>query len=370
MNQKFKELWLIPIVPGIIAGIIVGVPFMVWGAWYSGVKLHSLFSLDWFKAVLTAPLPMWLFLVLLLVVVAIVPRLVRRIRELKEEVGKRGKEHLALQEHIKQKGVEHLAEIAALTKPQPKLHGVWNPVQTLWHMGTKAGKPAMQIVGWINLSTSDTNEILYLLAAYIEERRADIFMDLKVEPQVLQDCQVVCFFEPPLETDPSVPFTATIVVEDHKNRKYELPRQTFRPTTPAAPFPIPIPAKPAPELHIAWRGKSGWCWTQYQGERVVRISGDGPIQLDNATEKVIMTGARIEGAEFVGVFDNFEIEPGTVIFRGMNLDFKGIHPKGKEPLTVKLIFIDLRGNEYPTKEATFQPIDAPERYNGIPWAKV
>lgn len=26
VNQKFKELWVIPIVPGIISGIIVGVP--------------------------------------------------------------------------------------------------------------------------------------------------------------------------------------------------------------------------------------------------------------------------------------------------------------------------------------------------------
>ena len=98
--------------------------------------------------------------------------------------------------------------------------------------------------------------------------------------------------------------------------------------------------------------------------------GDGPIQLDNVSEKVIMTGVRLDGAEFVGVFDNFAIEPGAVIFRGMNLDFRGIHPEGPGAIRVKLVFIDLRGNEYPTKEATFQPIVDPERYNGIPWSKV
>lgn len=370
MNQKFKELWLIPIVPGIISGIVVGVPFMVWGAWYSGVKLHSLFSLDWFNAVLTAPLPMWIVLALLLGVAAIVPRLMRRNRKLKFEVEECGKENLALLEQMKQQGEKHLAEIEALEKPQPKLHAVWNQAQTLWHMGSKAGKPAMQIAGWIKLSSSDTDEILYLLAAYVNDHRADIFMDVKVEPGVLQDCQLVCFFEPPLETDPNVPFTATIAIEDHKNRKYELPRQTFRPTPPATQFPIPTPAKPAPELHIAWRGVSGWCWTKYQDERVVRISGDGPIQLDNVPEKVIMTGVRVEGAEFVGVFDNFEIEPGKVISRGMNMDFRGIHSKGKEPLTVRLVFIDLRGNEYPTKEATFKALESPEQFGGIAWTRL
>jgi hypothetical protein len=261
-------------------------------------------------------------------------------------------------------------ELEAMKGAEPKLHGVWNPSQAFWHMGRKANDPSMQIGGWISLSTSNTDEPLQLLAAYIGERRADIFMPVSVNPNVVQDTMVMLFFTPPLAENLKEPFRATIVVEDHKNRKYELPRQTFRPTPPAAPFPIPTPAKPAPELHIAWRGVSGWCWTQYQGERVIRISGDGPIQLDNVAEKVIMTGVRIEGAEFVGVFDNFIIEPGEVTFRGMNLDSRGIHPKGKEAITVKLVFIDLRGKEYPTKEATFQPIDAPESYNGIPWAKV
>lgn len=102
-------------------------------------------------------------------------------------------------------------------------------------------KPAMQIAGWIKLSSSDTDEILYLLSAFINDRRADIFMDVTVEPGELQDCSVMCFFEPPFETDPNMPFTATIVVEDHKNRRYELPRQTFRATPPASSFPIPTP---------------------------------------------------------------------------------------------------------------------------------
>lgn len=369
VNQHTKDVYVVPFIMAVVVGLLL-IPV---GAWLTNQPMRAIVTKEGLRSVVYANIPGWgalLLLICILVLAYFLYRLAVRIREFKKEMGERGKENFALIEQMKQKEREHEAEIEALKKPVPKLHAVWNQVQTFWHMGSSAGKPAMQIVGWIKLNSSDTDEILYLLTAYINDRRAYIFMDVKVEPEVLQDCQVVCFFEPPLETDPNVPFTATIVVEDHKNRRYELPRQTFRPTPPRTPFPIQTSTKAAPELHIAWRGISGWCWTQYQDERVVRLSGDGPIQLDNISERVMMIGVRIEGAEFVGAFDNFNLEPGQPVFRGMNLDFRGIHPKGKEPLTVKLVFIDLRGNEYPTKEATFQPVDVPERYNGIPWAKV
>jgi hypothetical protein len=80
-----------------------------------------------------------------------------------------------------------------------------------------------------------------------------------------------------------------------------------------------------------------------------------------------MTGVIIEGAEFVSVFDNFEMTPGETTFRGMNLDFKGINPEGKEPVTVKLIFVDLRGEKYPTNETIFNPLPLPKEFGGLPW---
>ena len=64
------------------------------------------------------------------------------------------------------------------------------------------------------------------------------------------------------------------------------------------------------------------------------------------------------------------LEPGQRTYRGMNLDFKGIETKGKEPVTVKLTFVDFKGNLYPTKEATFKALPNPEQYNGIPWSKL
>ena len=86
------------------------------------------------------------------------------------------------------------------------------------------------------------------------------------------------------------------------------------------------------------------------------IFGDSPILLENVQEKITITGVIVEGAEFVGVFDNFELIPGEPTFRGMNLDFKGIRPEAKKPVTVKLTFVDLRENKYPTNETTFKPL--------------
>lgn len=53
----------------------------------------------------------------------------------------------------------------------------------------------------------------------------------------------------------------------------------------------------------------------------------------------------------------------------MNLDFKGIHPEDKEPVTVKLTFVDLRGKKYPTGETTFKPLSSPNQRGGLPWPK-
>lgn len=142
---------------------------------------------------------------------------------------------------LKQKNAGLEAKVEELKGPQPKLHGIWNPAQSFWHMGSSGDKPAMQIGGWITLSTSNTNETLYLLTASIDGVQSTLRIDVKVEANRVQDCMVMAFFVPPLETDDKKPFTATIVVEDHKNRKYELPRTTFRATPPPLSVPPPPP---------------------------------------------------------------------------------------------------------------------------------
>lgn len=105
----------------------------------------------------------------------------------------------------------------------------------------------MQIGGWIHLTSSNTDEVIYLLAAYIDGRQSDIFMDVAVKPHAVNEEQVVLYMVPPLETDATKPFTATIVVEDQYNRKHTLPVQSFRATSSQAPPPPKVgkPADPA-----------------------------------------------------------------------------------------------------------------------------
>jgi len=370
MNPKSKELWVIPTIIALATGIPLGAGFMFLSLWLAGTPINASFSLEWIKAALSTSLPMWVTLAVLAVATIITGLFFRQRAKTAQQRAQWVSAICTLESaenRITKLNEEHAAEIEKLKAKEPRLHGVWNQSQAFWHMGRQGETPAMQIGGWIDLTSSNSKEVMFLLAAYIGERRSQMFMDVEVKPNVVNRCMVMLFMVPPLETDATRPYDATIVVEDQYNRKFSLPLQRFRATRGQAPFPTSVPGKPAPKLHVSWRGVSGWCWVQHEGERVLRISGDGPILLENVQEKVIITGALIEGAELVGVFDNFELSPGEPTFRGMNLDFKGINPVDKEPVTVKLTFVDLRGNKYPTNETTFKPLSLPNQYGGLPW---
>ena len=81
----------------------------------------------------------------------------------------------------------------------------------------------------------------------------------------------------------------------------------------------------------------------------------------------MITGVKVEGAVVSAVFDGFTLEPSEPLFRGISVKFKGPQPKDEEPLKVKLIFVDLRGNAYPVPEHEFKLLEHPERFGGIPF---
>jgi len=111
---------------------------------------------------------------------------------------------------------------------------------------------------------------------------------------------------------------------------------------------------PGPVLHMSWYGTSGWGWGGYGAESVLRIQGDVTMTMDNIKDTVIFTGVHLDGAEFVGNFDNFKIDPGETVTRGMMLNFRGLHPESDKPLTVQLAFQDLKGTRYPTRPVTLR----------------
>jgi membrane protein implicated in regulation of membrane protease activity len=359
MNQRTKDLWVIPIVISLATGIVLGAIFMFLGPWLTGTSIHPSFSLRWLKLALFVFLPVWVTLVVLLVTVILAGLFLRQRARTAEETERR--KHL--EDQIAKLNQEHEAEIEKLNSKEPRLHGVWNNSQTFWHLGRKGQEPMMQIGGWIDLTSSNTDEVIYLLAAYIDGQRSDILMDVAVKPNIVNHDQVMLFMVPPLETDATKPFTATVVVEDQYNRKHQLPVHTF-PSTPGQPPPAPANIeKPSPALHASWRGDSAWGWATAHPEEdpIYMVRGDVTLLVDNIAEPIIITGVEIEGAESVGNFDNFQLNPNQPVTRGMRVYFRGKAPKGTEDYAVQLVFKDLRGNRYPTVEHRFKPLPIPER---------
>jgi hypothetical protein len=352
MDKKIKELWVVPLIIALATGIPLGVLFTLLGLWLAGTPIHASFSINWLEAVLSTTLPVWVTLVVVAVATLLMGLYSRQRAKTAEQKALKG---------------EYKTEIEKRKTKEPRLHAIWNQQQVYWTLAKQGETPLMQIGGWIDLTSSNTHEVLFLLAAYIGEHRSQIFTEIEVKPNEVNRRMVMLFIAPLRELDDTKPYNATIVVEDQYNRRFSLPPHRFPAVAGPISFPTSGPEKSAPKLHISWRGNSGWCWRQHQREQVVRISGDAPILLENAEGKVLITGVQIEGAEFVGVFDNFELTPGQGTMRGMNLDFKGIKPAGEEPVTVKMTFVDLRGNKYPTNETTFRPLETPHQYGGLPW---
>jgi hypothetical protein len=371
MPQNFKERWGIPIIQNVIGGVIVGIPFMVWAAWYSGVKLHAIFSVAWFKAVLTAPVQVWLVFILLTVggfFVALYRRSLIALREERAQIALFIEEADTVKAQIETSRTEHAVEIKALKNNEPKLHGVWNNAQTFWAMGSKGNEPIMQIGGWINLTSSKTTAMIYVLNAYINGQRSEMFMPVEVRPNVVNERMLMLFMLPPLTTDLAEPFTATLVLEDQYNRKFEMPEHTFRATNRPVALPNAATApNSAPRLHASWLGSSDWGWASSnfadEGMCVYLIRGEVTLLLTNATERVHIVGAEIQGAKSMGDFETFDLYPDHPRKHELKFYFQGVAPKGTDNYAPQILFVDIQGNRYPTEPHEFHPFPVIDRVN-------
>lgn len=71
MDQKTKELWVIPSVIALATGIILGFLFLFLTAWATGVQLRSSFTFGWLKALLSVQMPLWTILLIAAVAAAV-----------------------------------------------------------------------------------------------------------------------------------------------------------------------------------------------------------------------------------------------------------------------------------------------------------
>jgi len=226
----------------------------------------------------------------------------------------------------------------------------------------------MQIGGWINLTSTNTTANIFILNAYINGQRSDMFIPVEVKPNVVNEEMLMLFMLPPLTKDLNEPFRATVVLEDQYNRKFEMPEHTFRATNRTAALPnTPTAPNLGPKLHASWLGSSDWGWASTnftdEGMRVYLIRGEVTLLLANATEPVHIVGAEIEGAKSMGDFETFDLHPDHPRKHEMKLYFRGPAPKGIDNYAPQITFVDIKGNRYPTEPHTFHPFPVIDRVN-------
>lgn len=123
----------------------------------------------------------------------------------------------------------------------PKLHVSWDRQQCFWHKGAVGLVPAMQIVGWAVVSSSDTDERIILREAYVKGTRPVISaLDIVVEPGKAVKTQISTFVQPVI-LDENAPLRTRVIIRDHQNREYVTPENIFRATPTPQRFQPPTP---------------------------------------------------------------------------------------------------------------------------------
>jgi hypothetical protein len=360
MKWDDHRSWVLGSVAAAIIGFGVAVFSVVYGAYYN--RTHHIAEWSALGNILRAQVPLWFVFPLgVLAAICLWKGYFYWRRNSYLEANAKEEAHWQTVADVLRTNRDSLEEkLAELERNEPKLHGVWNQAQAFWHKGRHGEEPMTQIGGWIDLTSSNTQDNIFLLAAYVDGRRSEIFIDVPVKPNIVNREMVMLFFHPPLHTFEGKPFEATIVVEDQFNRKYELPSQTFRAT--ASPMPS---RKPEPKLHASWLATSDWGWVGSslvdEGFRTYIIRGEVTFLLENAPEPIYIVGVDIEGAKSMGDFENFALTSGQTEKRSMNLYFQGKAPEGNDHYEPALVFRDIKGNRYQTPPHRFIPLPIPER---------
>ena len=192
MNQHTKDVYVIPSVITVVGGLLL-IPV---AAWFTNVPMRTVVTFAGIKNLWFAPVSAWvafMFFVAAVFVVYLYRRSRTELRDEEQRTARLREEVGIVQDQIKLIRRDHEAELAALKSKEPKLHGIWIPTQAYWAYGAHGTQAATQVVGWIDMSSSNTKENIFLLAGYINGRRAQIFGDLTVRPGVVNKSQVFLF---------------------------------------------------------------------------------------------------------------------------------------------------------------------------------
>jgi len=131
VTQRTKDVIVIPAVITLVGGFL----FMLWSAWYTGVKLHAPLSVTWLKAVFGVPVPLWFTMPVVIVSFALAWKgfasLLERRKLVKANeylLGERKKDShaITLSAYWKVRAQQFEEIIEGMKHPHPVLHASWS----------------------------------------------------------------------------------------------------------------------------------------------------------------------------------------------------------------------------------------------------
>lgn len=255
----------------------------------------------------------------------------------------------------------------AIRSKNPALHLVWSGAAG-WGTGgimqqNSKMEPVFCIQGPAIITSSHLKESVTITGVQLKgaEYAGPNFQTLTIKPRRTLRRNLVLMFRG-VTPAAGKAFKAELTLIDIKGTQYKLQPATLR-AFPGQMLPSVQPSEPGPLLHASWRADSDWGWAtpHPKEDPIYMIRGEVTLQMDNITDTVTITGVEIEGADFKGQFDNFDLIPGRVETKRMKIHFRGQAPKSIDDYIVGLVFRDLRGNRYPAAEHRFKPLPIEDR---------
>ncbi len=255
MDQKTKELWVIPAIVGIVTATVVSFVFIYITAWVMGLPLMHKFSFEWIFAALQARVPVW---TVLLVVVAlagfftlflsqrvktkIAEKLAKSAKtELDEAVAHRETQTRTNLDIINTRQREISATPILTAPPAPRLVAVWGSDSCKWGPDFLNGRPAIYVRGSGHISLANMpagTRGINLVQASVNGN-PPIDCGPFIIPNGTATLLDLFIVTEPVIGEANEPLVVQITFIDDRGNRYQLPEQTFQWVEPPQAFVHP-----------------------------------------------------------------------------------------------------------------------------------
>jgi hypothetical protein len=250
MDQRIKEQWVIPSIIALGVGSVLGVLFMVWGAWYTGIKLHALFSPAWVETIISVRLPMWVTL-LTCAIGAVIFGMYRsqavRVENEKSQKAALRHELKSAESQLEKANAEHAYELDKLKNPCPVLHMSWYGTSG-WIWSGYETESVLSIQGDVTITMDNIQDKVTFISVHLEGAEyIGNFEPFKIDVGETTTRSMILNFRG-LHPEIDRPLTVQLTFEDLKGKVYPTKPESFSalPTPKGYSFSPPkVPLSPA-----------------------------------------------------------------------------------------------------------------------------